>query len=65
VPLLGLEFDSHANRENAKMIVEMGRFVFNFFTADYVDSVKVLWMDSGVQQCFKRNSEFQLIDSAK
>jgi hypothetical protein len=62
---LGLEFDSETNRQYAKIILAMGSLAFDFFTRDYVERVKTLWKDSGVQQCFRRANEFQLIDSAK
>ncbi len=32
---------------------------------DLVDSIVLLWRDSGVQQCYQRRREYQLSDSAK
>ena len=35
------------------------------FPADIADSIKLLWRDGGVLQCFDRSREYQLNDSAK
>ncbi|CAF5187920.1 unnamed protein product, partial [Rotaria sp. Silwood1] len=31
----------------------------------FFDHAEVLWRDGGVQECFQRSNEYQLIDSAK
>ena len=33
-------------------------------TNEYYDHVKALWTDTGIQQCYSRSNEYQLIDSA-
>ncbi len=30
------------------------------FTADFMESMKALWADGGVQECFRRAHEYQL-----
>ncbi|KAF4526106.1 hypothetical protein B566_EDAN007600 [Ephemera danica] len=35
------------------------------YNQDFYDAVLRLWQDSGVQECFRRSNEFQLIDCAK
>ncbi|CAK1549017.1 unnamed protein product [Leptosia nina] len=35
------------------------------YTEEYFDHVRSLWRDPGVRECFKRSSEYQLIDSAE
>jgi len=32
---------------------------------DFLDYTEALWGDSGVQECYSRSYEYQLIDSAK
>lgn len=36
-----------------------------FFLQIFYDHVQKLWKDKGVQACFERSSEYQLIDCAK
>lgn len=31
----------------------------------YVDAIKSLWSDPGIQECYSRKREYQLSDSAK
>lgn len=31
----------------------------------YVDAIKSLWSDPGIQECYNRKREYQLSDSAK
>jgi len=35
------------------------------FSGDFVDQMKRLWNDAGVQECFRRSREYQLNDSAE
>ncbi|KFD50380.1 hypothetical protein M514_08762 [Trichuris suis] len=35
------------------------------FTDDFFDRVQILWKDQGVQACYDRSNEYQLIDCAK
>ena len=35
------------------------------FSDEQLAAMKRLWTDSGVQECFGRNNEYQLNDSAK
>uniref|UniRef100_A0A5S6QA42 Guanine nucleotide-binding protein G(s) subunit alpha n=1 Tax=Trichuris muris TaxID=70415 RepID=A0A5S6QA42_TRIMR len=35
------------------------------FTDDFLDRVQLLWKDQGVQACYDRSNEYQLIDCAK
>ena len=35
------------------------------FTEDFYETTIALWKDAGVQACFNRSNEYQLIDSAK
>jgi len=35
------------------------------FPQDVAESIKLLWADAGIQECFERSREYQLNDSAK
>lgn len=35
------------------------------FEQQYVEAIKTLWGDPGIQECYDRRREFQLSDSAK
>ncbi len=35
------------------------------FTPDLSSAMQQLWRDGGVQECFERAREYQLLDSAK
>lgn len=35
------------------------------YPPEFFDIVQILWSDAGVQACFQRSNEYQLIDSAK
>ena len=35
------------------------------YTEEFFDHITRLWKDSGVQKCFERSHEYQLIDCAK
>ena len=35
------------------------------YTKDFYETIIVLWKDSGVQACFNRSNEYQLMDCAK
>ncbi|XP_035792283.1 guanine nucleotide-binding protein G(f) subunit alpha-like [Anopheles albimanus] len=63
--LLDLEFDSASNQRCAEYILRLGRQPPWTLSQEYVQCVRLLWADSGIRRCYKRASEFQLIDSAK
>ena len=35
------------------------------FVSPYVEAIKELWLDPGIQECYDRRREYQLTDSAK
>ena len=35
------------------------------YTEEFYDHTEALWKDKGVQSCFERSNEYQLIDCAK
>ena len=46
------------------LLDQNGRAEFDFNT-DFYEATERLWADAGVQQCFDRSNEYQLIDCAK
>lgn len=63
--LLAISFAESANVINAEIFLnyfKQGELKLDSFT---VQAIKELWCDKGVQKCYARRREFQLIDSAK
>ena len=56
-----------ALQSDAKLIVDVITRMEDTepFSDELLAAMKRLWSDSGVQQCFGRNNEYQLNDSAK
>ena len=50
---------------NALLIREVDVEKVTTFEHQYVNAIKTLWSDPGVQECYDRRREFQLSDSAK
>lgn len=48
-----------------KLIKSVNYEVVTTFESQYVKAIKALWADSGIQNCYSRKREYQLIDSAK
>lgn len=55
-----LLFQGHAN-----IVIEVDVEKVTMFTNPYVDAIKSLWNDPGIQECYDRKREYQLSDSAK
>ncbi|CAO2641259.1 Guanine nucleotide-binding protein subunit alpha-15 [Lemmus lemmus] len=53
------------NKANALLIREVDVEKVTTFEHQYVNAIKTLWSDPGVQECYDRRREFQLSDSAK
>lgn len=53
------------NKANALLIREVDVEKVTTFERQYVNAIKTLWSDPGVQECYDRRREFQLSDSAK
>uniref|UniRef100_A0A0N5A0H5 Guanine nucleotide-binding protein G(I) subunit alpha n=1 Tax=Parastrongyloides trichosuri TaxID=131310 RepID=A0A0N5A0H5_PARTI len=62
---LGVNFKVRTNILTAKLFLRMlEKNSANEFNPDLVESMKKLWDDEGVQQCYSRSTEYQLNDSA-
>ena len=47
------------------MIRQVDHETVTSFDQQYVEAIKFLWADSGLQECYDRRREYQLTDSAK
>jgi hypothetical protein len=52
-------------QENGKMVKEIDYETVTTLEQPYVNAIKCLWGDSGIQECYDRRREYQLTDSAK
>lgn len=52
-------------KENAKIVKEVDYETVTTFDKQYVDAIRSLWADPGIQECYDRRREYQLTDSAK
>lgn len=50
---------------NAAIVSEVEVEKVTTLTNPYVDAIKSLWSDPGIQECYTRKREYQLSDSAK
>lgn len=64
---LKIPYRDNANeqKENSKMVKEMDYETVSTFEQPYVDAIRSLWLDPGIQECYDRRREYQLTDSAK
>ncbi|XP_063217834.1 guanine nucleotide-binding protein G(f) subunit alpha-like isoform X2 [Bacillus rossius redtenbacheri] len=60
-----IDLDDDQSGNSAVYILDLGKQGPQKFDTQYFDHVQILWGDSGVQECYRRSSEFQLISSAK
>lgn len=52
-------------QEKAELISSIDFESVTTFESPYVEAIKGLWADSGIQECYDRRREYQLTDSAK
>lgn len=52
-------------QEKAELIRGIDYETVTAFESPYVEAIKDLWNDSGIQECYDRRREYQLTDSAK
>lgn len=53
------------SQANALLIREVDVEKVTTFEHRYVNAIKTLWNDPGIQECYDRRREYQLSDSAK
>lgn len=52
-------------KEKAELIRSVDFETVTTFESPYVEAIKDLWADTGIQECYDRRREYQLTDSAK
>jgi len=63
--LLKIQYTVPSNVESADLIRGVDFETVTTFEPPYVQAIKDLWGDSGIQECYDRRREYQLTDSAK
>ncbi|XP_065170619.1 guanine nucleotide-binding protein G(q) subunit alpha isoform X1 [Atheta coriaria] len=63
--LLKIKYCQQSNVDKADLVRGVDFETVTTFESPYVDAIKDLWNDSGIQECYDRRREYQLTDSAK
>jgi len=61
---LKINLANQSNRVHVKAILAHCAANSDKLTPEVAEAIKALWVDGGVQECYSRNSEYQLNDSA-
>ncbi|XP_034048102.1 guanine nucleotide-binding protein G(q) subunit alpha-like isoform X2 [Thalassophryne amazonica] len=62
---LQIPYKHEHNKVHAKVVSEVEAEKVTSLTNPYVEAIKSLWSDPGIQECYNRKREYQLSDSAK
>ncbi|CAB1318069.1 unnamed protein product [Coregonus sp. 'balchen'] len=62
---LQIPYKCEGNQGHANIVIEVDVEKITMFTNPYIDAIKSLWNDPGIQECYDRKREYQLSDSAK
>ena len=57
--------NTHIFQEKAELVRSIDYETVTTFETPYVEAIKDLWEDPGIQECYDRRREYQLTDSAK
>ncbi|GLH08569.1 hypothetical protein R5R35_013635 [Gryllus longicercus] len=63
--MLKISYAESSNIEKAELIRSVDFETVTTFESPYVEAIKDLWADTGIQECYDRRREYQLTDSAK
>ncbi|KAL4122888.1 hypothetical protein QTP88_015145 [Uroleucon formosanum] len=63
--MLKIHYSDPSCSERAELIKSVDFETVTTFESPYVEAIKALWGDSGIQECYDRRREYQLTDSAK
>ncbi|KAL1140099.1 hypothetical protein AAG570_000031 [Ranatra chinensis] len=63
--LLKIQYKDPSMVEKAELIRSVDFETVTTFESPYVEAIKALWADTGIQECYDRRREYQLTDSAK
>lgn len=53
------------SQEKAELVRSVDYETVTTFESPYVEAIRDLWKDAGIQECYDRRREYQLTDSAK
>uniref|UniRef100_A0A9J7YQY6 Guanine nucleotide-binding protein subunit alpha n=1 Tax=Cyprinus carpio carpio TaxID=630221 RepID=A0A9J7YQY6_CYPCA len=62
---LQIHYKYEHNKANANIVREVDVEKVFLFVNPYVDAIRSLWNDPGIQECYDRRREYQLSDSTK
>lgn len=62
---LEIAYRNPYNERNAQFISDVDQTRITSFEQQYVEAIKSLWSDAGIQECYTRRRQYQLTDSAK
>ncbi|XP_019937501.1 guanine nucleotide-binding protein G(q) subunit alpha-like [Paralichthys olivaceus] len=62
---LRIPYKYEHNKANASIVCSVDVEKATTLTNPYVDAIRSLWSDPGIQECYNRKREYQLSDSAK
>ncbi|XP_041666910.1 guanine nucleotide-binding protein G(q) subunit alpha-like isoform X2 [Cheilinus undulatus] len=62
---LQIPYKYENNKANASIVSEVQVEKVTTLTKPFVDAIRCLWNDPGIQECFSRKREYQLSDSTK
>nr|XP_020040613.1 guanine nucleotide-binding protein G(q) subunit alpha [Castor canadensis] len=62
---LKIPYKYEHNKAHAQLVREVDVEKVSAFENPYVDAIKSLWNDPGIQECYDRRREYQLSDSTK
>merc|ERR1712241_728471 len=63
--LLKIQYENPSSADKAELVRSIDHETVTTFETPYVEAIKELWMDPGIQECYDRRREYQLTDSAK
>ncbi|XP_073984909.1 G protein alpha q subunit isoform X6 [Rhodnius prolixus] len=63
--LLKIQYKDPSMNDKAELIRSVDFETVTTFESPYVEAIKALWADTGIQECYDRRREYQLTDSAK
>ena len=63
--LLKIQYEDGTCTEKAELVRSIDYETVTTFETPYVEAIKDLWTDPGIQECYDRRREYQLTDSAK
>jgi len=63
--LLKIQYADSSDHERADQVRAVDYETVTTFESPYVEAIKALWADMGIQECYDRRREYQLTDSTK